>query len=97
MAASEAVRGYAVLLVIALLSYRLKAGSPLCASQAVMLGMTGLRLGALGSDPTSWAAPGRTAALPAGWDSVSFAAWLGGKRHRVVARHGAAVEITPLE
>eukprot|EP00662_Eupelagonemidae_sp_cell21_P013923 gene13923-16448_t len=38
--------------------------------RAVMLGMSGLRLGPLGSDPARWAGA-RTAALPQGWDTVS--------------------------
>ena len=48
-----------------------------------MLGMAGIRLldpmAAL--DPTTWGGD-RTAALPAGWDSVSTGVWLGGKSRR---------------
>ena len=63
---------------------------------AVMFGMTGLSLADdLHADPTTFGA-GRTAALPAGWVQVSFAAWLGGKRYTVVARHGEHAEITAL-
>ena len=62
--------------------------------QALTLGMTGLRLGKLGSDPTTWAA--QPASLPSGWDSVEFGAWLGGKRFAVVAEHGERAKLTPM-
>ena len=38
--------------------------------QALTLGMTGLRLGKLGSDPATWAA--QPASLPSGWDSEAM-------------------------
>lgn len=31
----------------------------------------------------------RVGALPLGWESITFEAWLGGQRHRVVGEHGA--------
>lgn len=64
--------------------------------QALMLGLTGVRLGKLGTSPTSWSAQ-HTATLPQGWSSLSFGAWLGGKRHKVVATHGAHGAITLLD
>ena len=63
--------------------------------QAVMLGMTGVRLGATGSDPRAWSGD-RTATLPAGWDSISYKCWLAGKQYSVVARHGSPAVIAPV-
>ena len=60
--------------------------------QAVMLGMTGVRLddrGAARCHPRAWSGD-RTATLPAGWDSISYKCWLAGKQYSVVARHGTA-------
>jgi hypothetical protein len=63
---------------------------------SIMFGMSGLQLGSLSSDPTSWGGS-RVGTLPLGWDRISFTAWLGGKRYHVVARHGVAPQITPVE
>ena len=41
-----------------------------------MFGMTGLQLGDIGSDPTTWAG-GRVGALPLGWETISFGAFPG--------------------
>ena len=60
---------------------------------SIVYGMTGLQMGTLGSDPTGWGGE-RVAALPLGWDTIEFGAWLGGKRYGVKAEHGARLVIT---
>ena len=61
----------------------------------IMYGMSGVRLSALDTDPASWGK--RSAALPEGWSSVSYAAWFGGRRYTVVAKQGEKAIITPLD
>ena len=63
---------------------------------SIMFGMSGLQLGSLGSNPTTWGGS-RVGTLPLGWDRISFTAWLGGKRYHVVAQHGVAPQITLVE
>ena len=38
----------------------------------------------------------RAAALPAGWDEISYVAYFGGARYAVTARHGQHANITLL-
>ena len=61
-----------------------------------MYGFTGLSLADdLHANPTTFGEE-RAAALPAGWDEISFVAWLAGKRYSVVATHGQHANITLL-
>ena len=62
---------------------------------AVMYGFTGVQLaddltGKI--SPTSYGV--RAAALPAGWDEISYVAYFGGARYAVTARHGQHANIT---
>jgi hypothetical protein len=61
--------------------------------QVLTLGLSGLRLGKLGTDPTTWSGQ-HTASLPEGWTGLRFGAWLGGKRYLVEATHGSHAKIT---
>ena len=63
---------------------------------AVMLGMTGLDFGdSLAADPSAWAT--RVGALPAGWERVTFGAWMGGRRYSVESRHDKMPTVTLME
>ena len=46
------------------------------------------------SKKKAFLAGARAAALPAGWDEISYVAYFGGARYAVTARHGQHANIT---